>query len=65
MSTLDNRRVLVEQLRREANISRVKVSVACADLIKYCQDHQDADILVTGAKDQNPYEPKKHVCALI
>jgi len=39
MSTFGSKQKLIDQLRTEANINRIKVSVACKDLIKYCQDH--------------------------
>ncbi|CAF0839385.1 unnamed protein product [Rotaria sordida] len=45
MSTLTNKEKLVEQLQAERNIERIKVSMACKDLIQFCQDHQDGDAL--------------------
>ncbi|CAD6188186.1 unnamed protein product [Caenorhabditis auriculariae] len=50
----------VEQLRGERNIRRMPVSQAAADLIKYTQDVQRDDALITGfANDKmNPYRPK-------
>ncbi|CAF1439151.1 unnamed protein product, partial [Rotaria sordida] len=56
MSTLTNKEKLVEQLQAERNIERIKVSMACKDLIQFCQDHQDGDALVRGFKNiPNPY----------
>lgn len=67
MSTTGNIQKLIEQLRTEANINRVKVSVACKDLIKYCQDHESGDVLyVTWEKfdKENPYK-EKQVCVTL
>ena len=62
MSTIANKQKLVEQLRSEANIERVKVSAACKDLIKFCQDHESGDVLVrgwTGFNKENPFKEKQ------
>lgn len=67
MSTAGNKQKLIEQLRTEANINRIKVSVACKDLIKYCQDHEGNDVLyVTWDKYpiENPYK-EKSVCVTL
>ncbi|CAF2113407.1 unnamed protein product [Rotaria magnacalcarata] len=50
MSNVGNKQKLIEQLRAEANFERIKVSVACKDLIKYCQDHESGDVLVVAAQ---------------
>jgi len=57
MSTIENKQKLIEQLHVEANINRIKVSTACKDLIKYCQDHESDDVLCVGWKNfplENP-----------
>ena len=62
MSTIANKQKLVEQLRAEANIERVKISVACKDLIKFCQDHESGDVLVrgwAGFNKENPFKEKQ------
>ena len=67
MSTVENRQKLIEQLRAEANINRIKVSVACKDLIKYCQDHESGDVLyITWEKFhlENPFK-EKQVCVTL
>jgi hypothetical protein len=67
MSTGGNKQKLIEQLRAEANINRIKVSVACKDLIKYCQDHESGDVLyITWEKFhlENPFK-EKQVCVTL
>ncbi len=67
MSTMENKQKLIEQLRTEANINRIKVSVACKDLIKYCQDHENGDVLyITWDKFhlENPFK-EKQVCVTL
>jgi hypothetical protein len=62
MSTIANKQKLVEQLRAEANIERVKVSIVCKDLIKFCQDHESGDVLVrgwAGFARENPFKEKQ------
>jgi hypothetical protein len=62
MSTIANKQKLVEQLRAEANVERVKVSVVCKDLIKFCQDHESGDVLVrgwAGFAKENPFKEKQ------
>ncbi|KAB7505705.1 UNVERIFIED_CONTAM: hypothetical protein RMT77_000450 [Armadillidium vulgare] len=55
----------VNQLRLEADIPRIPVSLACHDLIKYCQEHQQYDILVTGiSQADNPFKEGKN-CTLL
>lgn len=47
----------VQQLRREAAVSRQKVSVSSKDLISYCEANKKHDVLVHGFKSQkhNPF----------
>jgi hypothetical protein len=55
----------VEQLRAEASLNRVKISESAGDLLRYCQDKQRDDPLVSGiAPSDNPYKDNK-VCSLI
>ncbi|XP_013773251.1 guanine nucleotide-binding protein subunit gamma-1-like [Limulus polyphemus] len=60
MSTLQQQRKVVEQLRREASIRRVNVSVAIEDLKKYIQEHENDDYLLVGFHSQkaNPFREK-------
>jgi hypothetical protein len=67
MSNGGGKTKLLEQLRAEANIDRVKVSVACRDLIKYCQDHESGDVLVVSWDKfhvDNPYKEKQSCVTL-
>jgi hypothetical protein len=67
MSTVGNKQKLIEQLRAEANIDRMKVSVACKDLIKYCQDHESGDALCVSWEKfhlENPFK-EKQVCVTL
>ncbi|KAG5263182.1 hypothetical protein AALO_G00283500 [Alosa alosa] len=58
-------RKAVEQLRVEANMDRVKISVAAAQLVQYCQEHIRSDPLITGiATSANPFKDKK-TCVLL
>ncbi|XP_022097239.1 guanine nucleotide-binding protein G(I)/G(S)/G(O) subunit gamma-12-like [Acanthaster planci] len=58
-------RKTVEQLRMEANIERVKVSQAGADLLAYCQANSPEDYLVLGVPPNlNPFKEKK-ACTIL
>lgn len=60
MSQLQTMKKTVLQLRQEANIQRIPVSQACDDLMKYCNEHQKTDVLVTGmSPSDNPYRDIK------
>ena len=57
---------IVAELRNEAKIQRIKTSVACKDLIKYCQDHELKDVLVIGFEHRaNEFETKRKLCILV
>ncbi|XP_007907618.1 guanine nucleotide-binding protein G(I)/G(S)/G(O) subunit gamma-12 [Callorhinchus milii] len=50
----------VQQLRTEANIERVKISKASADLVRYCEQHAKSDPLLMGIPaSENPFKDKK------
>lgn len=59
-SNLQQQRAIVEQLRREANLTRVPVSQACADIVKYVTEHEQEDCLLVGFTSQkvNPFREK-------
>jgi len=66
MSTLQQQRLIVEQLRREAAIRRINVSQAVEDIKKYIGDHEQEDYLLIGFSSQkaNPFREKSS-CTLI
>ena len=65
MATKLSKEKIVAQLQSEANIKRISTSIACKDLIQYCQDHDREDVLIHGfTKIANPYVPKKQPCQI-
>ncbi|NWQ94593.1 GBG2 protein, partial [Tricholaema leucomelas] len=60
-------RKLVEQLKMEANIDRIKVvSKAAADLMAYCEAHAKEDPLLTPVPaSENPFREKKFFCVIL
>ncbi|XP_063294973.1 guanine nucleotide-binding protein G(I)/G(S)/G(O) subunit gamma-2 isoform X1 [Pelobates fuscus] len=59
-------RKLVEQLKMEANIDRIKVSKAAADLMAYCEAHAKEDPLLTPVPaSENPFREKKFFCSIL
>jgi hypothetical protein len=67
MSALENQKIYVEQLRREANIRRELMSEVCKLWIEQCQANQESDVLVSGFKNQNdnPFKEIKGGCVII
>ena len=76
---VQQQRLLVDQLRREAVVSRIAVSQvqttptshlpphqACKDLQRFCLEHQQEDLLLTGFPSQkmNPFR-EKSTCTLL
>ncbi|CAJ1076715.1 guanine nucleotide-binding protein G(I)/G(S)/G(O) subunit gamma-7 [Xyrichtys novacula] len=56
---------LVDQLRVEAGMERIKISLTAADLVRFCQDHRRSDPLLTGiSASSNPFKDKK-TCRLL
>ncbi|XP_030607913.1 guanine nucleotide-binding protein G(I)/G(S)/G(O) subunit gamma-5-like [Archocentrus centrarchus] len=56
---------VVQQLRFEASINRVKVSQAAADLQQFCIQNALQDPLLTGVSSStNPFRPQK-VCSFL
>ena len=65
---VQEQKLVVEQLRQEASIKRIKVSQAIEDLKKFVIEKQHEDILLTGFNNvkQNPYYKKSScTCELI
>jgi len=57
---LQQQRRLIEQLRCEAQITRMRVSQCIDDLVKYCEDNIDDDFLIRGFSkpSENPFKEK-------
>ncbi|KAL4656051.1 guanine nucleotide-binding protein G(I)/G(S)/G(O) subunit gamma-5 [Arapaima gigas] len=56
---------IVQQLRFEAKINRVKVSQAAADLQQFCIQNAQQDPLLTGVSSgTNPFRQQK-VCSFL
>jgi len=66
MSTHQQQRMVVEQLRREAGIRRIPVSQAVEDLMQYTMQHKNEDSLLVGFHNQraNPFREKSS-CAIL
>lgn len=64
-SNLSNMRRLVEQLKLEASVERIKVSQAAAELQQYCLQNAGKDALLVGVPTgSNPFrEPRS--CAVV
>ncbi|CAH3028334.1 unnamed protein product [Porites evermanni] len=61
-----NLRIQVEQLRREAAISRKKISVCSDDLARFCQEKRCDDPLLGKIPNaNNPYRDKGMTCLLL
>ncbi|MFH4981766.1 hypothetical protein AB6A40_008475 [Gnathostoma spinigerum] len=53
---------LVEQLRREKNVRRGTVSQSANDLLRYVQEYQKEDVLLSGFPNDkmNPFRQKSN-----
>uniref|UniRef100_A0A914EJN4 Guanine nucleotide-binding protein subunit gamma n=1 Tax=Acrobeloides nanus TaxID=290746 RepID=A0A914EJN4_9BILA len=58
--TVQQARKTVEQIKRERNLGRTPISACANDLIRYTQEYQKDDYLLTGFPTDklNPYRPK-------
>uniref|UniRef100_A0A914QW37 Guanine nucleotide-binding protein subunit gamma n=2 Tax=Panagrolaimus TaxID=55784 RepID=A0A914QW37_9BILA len=65
--SIQQARKAVEQLKHEKHIRRTNVSACSQDLIRYVQDYQKDDYLISGfASDKmNPYRPKNNFQCLL
>lgn len=59
-SSVQQQRQITEQLRREAAVKRIAVSLAVQDMIKFISEHQRDDCLIVGFSSQkaNPFREK-------
>ncbi|XP_046584561.1 guanine nucleotide-binding protein G(I)/G(S)/G(O) subunit gamma-7-like [Haliotis rubra] len=57
---LQQQRRLIDQLRCEAQITRMRVSQCIEDLVKYCDSHTEDDVLIKGfcKPSDNPFKEK-------
>uniref|UniRef100_A0A8C0K1S8 Guanine nucleotide-binding protein subunit gamma n=1 Tax=Canis lupus dingo TaxID=286419 RepID=A0A8C0K1S8_CANLU len=59
-SSIATMKKVVQQLRLEAGLNRVKVSQAAADLKQFCLQNAQHDPLLTGVSSStNPFRPQK------
>ncbi|CAG0890131.1 unnamed protein product, partial [Cyprideis torosa] len=60
MAQIQTLKKQVVQLRQEANVPRISVSQACEDLMRFCNENQKTDVLVTGiSPSENPFKENK------
>ncbi|XP_032826640.1 guanine nucleotide-binding protein G(I)/G(S)/G(O) subunit gamma-10-like [Petromyzon marinus] len=65
MMNISSMRRLVEQLRVEANLERIKVSQASAELQQFCLEHACKDALLIGVPGgTNPFRDPRS-CSLL
>jgi len=61
-----NLRIQVEQLRREAFLSRKKISACSEDLARFCQEKRSDDPLLGKIPNaNNPYRDRGMSCLLL
>ncbi|KAG7329684.1 guanine nucleotide-binding protein G(I)/G(S)/G(O) subunit gamma-5 [Ictalurus punctatus] len=64
-SNINAMKKVVQQLRFEANIDRVKVSQAAAELQQFCMQNALQDPLLTGVSSStNPFRTQK-LCSFV
>jgi len=63
---IQQQRLVVDQLRREASMKRICVSQAVEDIKRFVIEHSQEDFLLTGfrGKNNNPYREKSS-CTVI
>ena len=55
-----------EQMRREKQIPRMKVSESVKAIIKFCEENVSQDPILMGIPNsENPFIPKSKPCALL
>ncbi|KAI6177662.1 G protein gamma domain-containing protein [Aphelenchoides bicaudatus] len=67
LQNAEHARKVVEQLRREKNLQRLKVSTAAAELCKYVHENEKDDYLLNGfpTDKMNPYRPKNQFQCMV
>ncbi|XP_006146021.1 guanine nucleotide-binding protein G(I)/G(S)/G(O) subunit gamma-4 [Tupaia chinensis] len=65
-ASISQARKAVEQLKMEACMDRVKVSLAAADLLAYCEAHMHEDpLIIPVPASENPFREKKFFCTIL
>uniref|UniRef100_UPI00358E3657 guanine nucleotide-binding protein G(I)/G(S)/G(O) subunit gamma-2-like n=1 Tax=Myxine glutinosa TaxID=7769 RepID=UPI00358E3657 len=65
-NSLIQARRIVEQLRIDANLRRIKVSKAAMDLMDYCNEHIREDPLLNPPPSaENPFREKRVFCNIL
>jgi len=67
MSSIQQQREIVEQLRREASIKRISVSQAIEDIKRFVMEAETEDCLIHGFQGRNNSNPfrEKSSCAVL
>ncbi|XP_043947941.1 guanine nucleotide-binding protein subunit gamma-1 [Drosophila biarmipes] len=64
-ANLQQQRAINLQLRREVEMERMPVSEACSLMMKYMQEHEEEDCLLTGFTQKvNPFREKSS-CSIL
>lgn len=61
---IQHHRQLVDQLRREVKLDRLKVSQCANDILQYCEQQETQDPLV-NPKHENPFRNTNKGCKLL
>ncbi|TRY75724.1 hypothetical protein TCAL_04953 [Tigriopus californicus] len=66
-SVVQQQRMEVDQLRREATMKRIPVSQAVEDIKRYAMDHMMQDHLIVGfaSEKANPFREKTWSCEVL
>eukprot|EP00794_Sanderia_malayensis_P011953 gene11953-13190_t len=55
---------VVQQLKREVNISRKKVSLCAKEIVAYCEQEARKDYFITKTSE-NPYRERRSGCLML
>ena len=63
---MQNQRRIVEQLRAEAALNRMTVSECVAEMVKFCEQNGESDVMIKGfpRQNDNPFREKSG-CAIL
>eukprot|EP00122_Pirum_gemmata_P014377 Pgem_evm1s13404 len=54
-----------ERLKQELDLPRVKASVACEAIVKFCQSKYASDPLASNSSEKTNYDNKAKPCSLL